>query len=342
MMPAKSTTLVLIALLAAAVASSAVEAGTDSFALRARRILPVSPDLPSVIDNGVMIVRHGRIVAVGSDVEIPPDLPTMEFPDGTVTPGLVAAASDLAGERRGGGPRTFTISGGIIILSGGGGGERGDESIAAGYRAADGFDRYGNYAKTLAAGVTTVHLSPGSHRLLTGQGAVTKLAGPAPGRIIRPRADLTVNLDPEVYDPPPDVTYPFPASADVPITPGRRQRPGSRMGQFLALEEAVRDALAGKPDGQFSIHAPALARAWKDRLPLRVRADRAADLLGTVKFLRAQQRSGYLVGGAEADRAAEAIRDAKLPLVYQPRNQFRAPGDDIGRDPSALDAPACG
>ncbi|MHC4180091.1 MAG: amidohydrolase family protein, partial [Planctomycetota bacterium] len=339
MMLAKSTTLTLIALVAVGVMSSPAKADPDSFALRARRILPVSPDLPWVIANGVIVVREGRVVAVGTDVEIPPDLPTIEFPDGTVIPGLVAAASNLVGERPRGGTAMF-ISGGFVIMSSGGG-QAGDKSIAAGYRAVDGFDRYENYARTLAAGVTSVHLNPGSHRLLTGQGAVAKLGGPPPGRVVRPRADLTVNLGPDVNDPPADVTYPFPASADVAITPGRRQRPGSRMGQFLALEEAVCDALAGKRGEQFSIHGPALARAWKDRLPLRIRADRTGDLLGGIKFLRQQQRAGYFVGGAEVDRVADAIRGANVPLVYQPRNRFRAPGGDIGRDPAALGAPLC-
>jgi len=344
MTSAKSTILRFAALLAVVVASSAVEAGTDSFALRARRILPVSPDLPWVIENGVIVVRDGRIAAVGKDLEIPPDLPTIEFPDGTVVPGLVAAASDLVGQRRGG-ESVLSISGRVIFRSGGGAAEQGDESIAAGYRAADAFDRYADYARTLAAGVTTVHLSPGSHRLLSGQGAVAKLGGPPAARILRERADLSVNLGPDVYNPPPDVTFSFPASADVPIPLPRPQRPASRMGQFLALEEAIRDAMAGTRGERLSIHGPALAQAWKDKLPLRVRGDRAGDLLGTIKFLRTQQRAGYIVGGAEADRLADDLRTAGVPLVYQSRDQFRAPGSDIGRDPegtrAALGAPAC-
>jgi len=344
MMSAKSTPLTFAALLAVVVWSSAVEAGTDSFALRARRILPVSPDLPWVIENGVIVVRDGRVAAVGKDLEIPPDLPTIDFPDGTVVPGLVAAASNLVGQRRGG-ESVLVISGRVIFRSGGGAAEQGDESIAAGYRAADAFDRYADYARTLAAGVTTVHLSPGTDRLLTGQGAVAKLGGPPAARMLRERADLSVNLGPDVYNPPPDVTFSFPASADVPIPLPRPQRPASRMGQFLVLEEAIRDAMAGKRGQRLSIHGPALAQAWKDRLPLRVRGDRAGDLLGTVKFLRTQQRAGYIVGGAEADRLADALRTASVPLVYQSRDQFRAPGSDIGRHPegtrAVLGSPAC-
>ena len=189
-MPTKSAYLMCIAILSL-VAPSSVEAQNDSFALRAGRIMPVAPDLPWEIDNGVMIVRDGRIVAIGADVQVPPDLPLIELPHATVVPGLVAAASTLGGMHRG------------------------DESMAAGYRALDAFDRYGNFARTLAAGVTTIHLSPGSHRLLTGQGAVVRLGGEASQRILSSAADLAVNLG--VPPPPLDVTYSFPASADVAI-----------------------------------------------------------------------------------------------------------------------------
>ncbi|MBC8868970.1 MAG: amidohydrolase family protein [Planctomycetes bacterium] len=313
-MRAKFFKLAIITILAVVAAASDVSAQPDSFALRAGRILPVSPDLPAAIDDGVIIVRDGRIVAIGSedDVDIPPDVAVIDFSDGTVTPGFVAAASDL-GERH-----------------------RGDESMAAGYQAVDSFDPFGNYAGLLAAGVTTVHVNPGTHRLLTGQGAVVKLGGPPQDRVLRAQADLTVNLDPAVNKPPLDVTYSFPASADVAIPLPRRQRPASRIGQLLALDEAIRDALAGKRVEPYSIHPPALAQAWKDELPLRIRADRAADVLGATKFLGERNRSGYVVSVAEADRVAEAIRAAKVPLVYQPRNQFRSLGGDIGTDPNAL------
>ena len=47
------------------------------------------------------------------------------------------------------------------------------------------------------------------------------------------------------------------------------------------------------------------------------------------------------MGGAEVDRVAQSVRTANVPVVYQPRNRFRAPGGDVGRNPDALGAPAC-
>ena len=56
-------------------------------------------------------------------------------------------------------------------------------------------------------------------------------------------------------------------------------------------------------------------------------------MLAAISFLQKQQRTGYIVGGAETQQMADQLRAAKVPLVYQPRNRFHSPGSDIGRDP---------
>ena len=315
MMRAKLAPFVIIATLVFCLASSTATADSESFALRAGRILPVSPDLPAEIEDGVIIVRDGRIAAVGShaDIDVSPDLPLIEIPDGTITPGFVAAASDLGGPHRG------------------------DESVAAGYRAVDAFDRFDDYAVTLAAGVTSVHVGSGTHRLLTGQSAVVRLGGPPADRVLQAQTDLMINLSPAVQEPPADVTYPFPASADVAIVPPRRQRPASRLDQLLALDESIRNALAETEPETFSIHAQALARAWRDNLPLRFRVDEPADALEAIKFLRQHQRPGYMVGGDRIGGVLAAVGSSRVPLVYRPSSRFRAPGGDIGTDPNAQD-----
>ncbi len=320
MMLAKSalftcTAMLALGLMAPTVAHGGSPERGDSFALRAGRIVPVSLDQPWEIENGVMIVRDGRIVALGKDLHIPVDLPLIELPHATVVPGFVAAASDL------------------------GGAHRGDESVAAGYRAVDAFDRYGDFTATLAKGVTTVHVGPGSHRLVTGQGAVVKLGGQAAQRILRSAADLAVNLG--TAKPPLDVTYSFPASADVAIPMPVRQGPTSRIGQFLVLEAAVREALAPSSSDETDIHRAALARVWKQNATLRISAQRAADVLASIAYLKKVQHVGYLVGAAEADRVADVVRQSGLPLVIRPGHRFAAAGGDVGVDPAAVPTRAC-
>ncbi len=271
----------------------------------------MSPDGPWEIEQGIIIVRDGRIEAVGRDLAIPPDLTLIDLPDAVIMPGLVAAASGLA--------RPHT----------------GDESIAAGYRALDAFDRYADYTLLLASGVTTAHLSPGDHRLVTGQGAVVKLGGPLDGRVLSAAADLTVTFGEPALNPPNDVTFSTPASADVPILPGVRQRPDSRLGQYLALAEAL---ARGEPTRFAGMHAAQLVHIWREERPIRIQVQREADIAGALAFMRRHDRKGYLVGAAEANLAVDAIKRASYPVVFRMAEPLRGAGFDIGYDPDALEA----
>src|SRR5438067_285320 len=130
----------------------------ETHAYRAARIWP--GDGP-VIANGVLVVREGKVVAVGgrAQVSVPADAINHDLGDAVLIPGLVVAETTLA--------------------------ERGRDDLHAltpHYRAADGFDPYADYSSVLAGGVTTVQIAPGGKRLLPGQGSVVKLFGDDPGR----------------------------------------------------------------------------------------------------------------------------------------------------------------
>lgn len=291
--------------------AQAADPAGDSFVLKAGCVITVSPQGPWEYRPGVVVVRDGRIEKVGGDeIDLPADLPLIDLPDATVMPGLVAASGTVRPHK-------------------------GDESVAAGYLAIDAFDPYADYATLLATGVTTMHISPGTHRLMTGQGAVVKLGGPVGDRVLVARADLSINLGYEVYNPPNHVIYRTPASSDVAIPPAQRQRPSSRMGQLLALDEAI-DASAHATGGEYSLHADALATAWRDSQLLRFHARRGADIEAAIRFIKGHQRSGYLVGGVEANLASDAIRRSDLPIVYEMPDPLSQVAYDLGADPDEL------
>ncbi len=323
-----------LAILAAAVACSARFAPDQStlamphkgnpqgsFVLVAKKIYTGSAGPAWVLSPGVIVVRDGKIVAIGTDVaDAPADLPVVHLRDAIVTPGLVAAATSFVS------PHT------------------GDESIAAGYRAIDAFDPYGDYQEALAGGVTTIHLDPGGHRLLTGQGAVVRLGGPQSAGVLREQADLTINFGEQAFRPPPSVKFQTPASSDVAIPPAIRQRPDSRLGQFAALREAIEAAESAKTR---NFHQSALADAWEKNAPLRIQVQRGADMAGALRFLndhRADRsaagapRRGYIVGGAQADVVRARLAEAGVPLVFTIASGFRSIPGDIGFDPDALEA----
>ncbi len=283
-----------------------------SFVIVAKRVITADAQGVWSYQPGVVIVRQGKIVAVGDATthEIPSDLRLIQYPDATVMPGLVCAASDLVS------PHT------------------GDESVAGGYGAIDSFDPYGSYDAALAGGVTTVHLNPGHHRLLSGQGAVVKLGGPRDGMVLLRHSDLTVTFSEAAANPPRDVTYQTPSSSDLAIVPGVRQRPNSRMGMALGLDEA----LVWVMNDPANVHAIALRQAWKSNMPLRIHAERAVDLRAGSRYLRQKDRAGYLVGGHEAGLVKELLGNEGVPVVYQLGAAMRGMVEDIGFDPEAIEA----
>jgi len=303
------------------------EQAPGTFALRARAVYPVTAEQPGPIEHGIVLVRDGKIVAVGADVAIPPDVPVIDLRDEVICPGFVAAASSLVAEHRG--PHT----------------------VSAAYRAADAYDTYGEYELPLARGITTAHLDPGTHRLVSGLGAIVKLAGPPEERVLADEADLCVTFG--VFGPPPVVDRPFYASSDVPIEPARLQRPESRLGQFVELDEciaAARKWLANpdaERDAKYDVHAETFAAAWKAKLPLHIEVERAADIEGALGWLKEQataqseQHPAYLVGLTEGDALAPALVAAGVPLIVRVDTDYRHPGGNIGPDPEAY-APGTG
>jgi imidazolonepropionase-like amidohydrolase len=299
------------------VGDAAAASDSRSFAIRAKAVYPVTSEQFGPIENGVVIVRDGRIEAVGADLDIPSDLRVIDLRDETIVPAYVDAASSLAGSHTG------------------------LETVSGAYSPLDAFDPYGDHRETLARGTVTVHLDPGGHRLVSGHGAVVKLAGDPERAMLRPDADIAMNLG--VYDPPNlwDVT--LYASADDAIEPAKRQRPDSRLGQYLELYERIANApylmdrlkrplLKG---GEYDYHALAFARLWTAGTPLRIQGREAADIEGALSLLRRTDRKGYLVGVGEGDKLRRALLEAGAPVVLRMEQSYDQPGQDIGGDPAA-------
>ncbi len=307
-------------LTAALLAAGSVSAQEPcSFAVRAKRLYPVTAEAPGPIEDGMMIVRDGRIVEVGSELDVPLDLPLIEFRDESICPGFVNAASGLCG------PHT------------------GDPTASGAYVALDAFDAYADHVEQLSRGTTSVHVDPGGHRLISGVGAVVKLAGPADERVLAGRSDLSVNLG--VHGPPNRWSLAFYASSDEAIRPAIRQRPGSRLGQYLELEESIAAATmqlqgvaVAERGPEFDYHLKMLGGAWAEGLPLRIQARRAADIDGALATLRRFNRAGYVVGAGEAARLHRAVVDAGVPIVLRIEDLYSRPAYNLGPDPSAYAA----
>jgi imidazolonepropionase-like amidohydrolase len=130
-------------------------------------ILPISGP---PVENGVLLIHKGRIVAVGSSAEvtIPPDAEQIDLAGRTILPGLVDTHSHIAEVE--GADSSAPIQPEVRVL----------DAINV---------RDSRIRKARAGGVTTVNVMPGSGHLLSGQTLYLKL------RDARVTDDLLIPLD---------------------------------------------------------------------------------------------------------------------------------------------------
>lgn len=260
----------LLLILCLAPIAVAQEKPAPPIAIRAGRIHTVSG---AVIDHGVIVIQNGKVVDVRPGVETPPGATVIEADNEVVIPGLVDAQVSLAEP-----------------------GREAEETVAPDVRAIDGYDFYASNHRALSNGVTTTFLSPGSKRLLSGQGAVVKTAGKDPDRrTLVSRLGLRVTLGESPKNPPALYVPPVPPSADRPLLPARRQYPSSRMGEFAVLRRA------GLKQG-----------------PLFIQAHNEDDLVKAVLFADELKLKLVLVDAEEAPRVTDLLVERKIPVLFNP------------------------
>ena len=124
----------------------------DVLAITNARVYTVSGE---TIENGTVVVRDGKIAAVGSDVEVPPTAVIVDAGGGSLIPGIIDAHSHIAVE---GGVNEGSLAVTAMVTV--------DDVINP--------DDVGIY-RALAGGVTAVNLLHGSSNPIGGGNAVLKL-----------------------------------------------------------------------------------------------------------------------------------------------------------------------
>ena len=128
--------------------------GVQEIAIKAGTILPIS-DAP--IEKGTILIKDGKIAALGQNVAVGADARVIDASGKFVMPGMIDAQS-----------RLFVIDSELNE----------SRSIAPELNILDGLDPFVKEAPEVAAqGVTAIYISPGSHSLIGGSGAVLKLNG---------------------------------------------------------------------------------------------------------------------------------------------------------------------
>lgn len=251
------------------------------------------------LERGVVVVRDGRIAAVGRDVAVPPDARVIDGEGMVLTPGLVAAVTPL----------------GLNDTIGSGWGGLGSTApdLGAGFDVlADVNPNSPQIPEARIEGVTRAVVTPnapgratdGSARLFGGQASVIHL-GQGYDLTVRQGAAVVMNA----------------GAQGAAAAGGGRGALLIRLGQVFDL---VRDydrnprafdraRLEAAPVSELDLKA--LVPIVRGERPLLVEVDRASDIVNILSFADQQGVKLILSGAAEGWMVADRIAASKTPVV---------------------------
>ncbi len=286
-----------LAALGTALALVANPAAAQTLAITGGRVFPVSGP---PIGNGTVLIRDGKIAAVGTNVEVPAGAQRVDATGKWITPGLVNAATTL-------GLVEIQLEADTRDIA-----ATGHDSIAAAFTAWDGL----NPASPLLAparneGVTSVVVAPDGG-LISGQAAFIDLVdGSASNMIVRAPVAMIAQI-------------------------GFPQRAGTtaRGELLMRLREVLEDTRAYShrkaqferaQTRPFSMSRPdleAMIPVVQGRLPLLLVVDRASDIESAIKLAKDYGLRILIGGGSEAWMVADELAAAKIPVLTGAMNNI--------------------
>ncbi|HEX2778023.1 MAG TPA: amidohydrolase family protein [Gemmatimonadaceae bacterium] len=286
-------------LFAAIVAAGALpfSAGAQTVAITGGKVYTVSG---ATIDNGTVIIRDGKITAVGANVAIPDGAQRIDASGKWVTPGLVDGATVLG----------FTEVGAVTGTNDAS--AEGRDHIAAAFTVWEGLNpRSVLVSPAREDGVTTVVVHP-SEGLFAGQSAVLELVdGSASDMVIRQSAAMVADL-----------------------TDARGVGTASRGEMLLRVREILDDARVyarrradferaqTRPFAASRLDLEALQPVLAGRLPLLVAVDKASDIQAALRIAKDYGIRMMVAGGAEAWMVATELAAAKVPVLTGAMNNI--------------------
>jgi imidazolonepropionase-like amidohydrolase len=275
-------------LLALPIAPRAMSAQT--IAIVGAKVYPVSGP---PIENGTVLIRDGRIAAVGSAVAVPAGAQRIDATGKVVTPGFINGATLLGLEEIG---TVITTRESIA---------RGHDRIAPAFRPWEGLNpRSVLLGATRDAGITSFVVMP-SGGMLSGQAAILRLVnGGVAEMLLRGPVGMVANLGaPDARDAPP------------------RAETLNRLREILEDTRVYRSRRADYERAQTRtlvasrMDMEALLPVLDGRVPLLVKVDRASDIETAMRIAREYGIRLIITSGAEAWMLADRLAAAKIPVL---------------------------
>jgi len=259
-------------------------------AVKAGRILTISGE---PITDGVILIEDGKIVEIGTGIEIPEDAVVIDAGKSVVMPGLVdaSAAAPVRGDLN----------------------EQSSE-ITPTFRISDALDPQSKALKRVVqTGVTTLFVSPGRQNVIGGLGVVVKPAGKIPQQmIVKDEAALRIVMDL-------DSTQGNRIPRREPAINFYYRRPGTRMAIIWMLRKSFFDAQQQADSEQTEDPNMAILSATlKDEIPIHVNARRAIVIRAALKVADEYGLKLILQEFTEGYKVAGQLAEGKIPVVLGP------------------------
>jgi imidazolonepropionase-like amidohydrolase len=318
--PARRMAGAVVATLAAtmAAASTPVHAQRTPVAIRGGTVITMAG---ARIPGGTVLLRDGKIVAVGAQVAIPNGATIVDATGKYVMPGIVDAmtyygvdAADLA-------ELSSPITPQVRILNA-------YHPSGASFTGSAGPLRA---SELLAGGVTTQYVGPGDATIVGGQGAVVKTAAADLGGLtVRDPAAMNINIG----------VGPTKTFRERKQTPNTHSAVMSLLRQALVRAqeyEAAGKAYAARPAAERAKTTPPRNDAGTDALvallhremPARIQANTAQDIRGAIGLAEEFGLELVIHGGAQAYQLRDVLAAKKIPVVLGPVSHPYVSGEEI-------------
>jgi len=278
--------------------------GAQDLAVRGRVVHTMAG---KAIEDGVVLVRAGKITAVGkaSEVKVPDGLTTLAA--AVVTPGLIDAHTSLG-------------LAGILNYA-----QDKDElehsaALQPELRAIDAYNPEEPLIEWVRGfGVTTVHTGHAPGAVISGQTMIAKLRGTTPEQAaLQPLAMVAATLGAGAVH------------EDEKSQPGTRAKAAALLRDELVktqawMEKRARAEKDGKPLER-DLRREILAKVLTGEVPLLVTAQRAQDIATALRLAKEFGFKLVLDGAAEAPLVLDQIKAANVPVIVHP-TMFRAVGE---------------
>jgi imidazolonepropionase-like amidohydrolase len=277
------------------------------------------------IEDGTLLIRDGKIAAVGANVEVPAGAQVIEAKGLQIYPGLFDPITQMG---------MSEISAVNATVDTTETGAYNPDVVAA----TAVFPSSEHIPVTRASGITEVLAVPdsggfdsgGSRGVIGGQASAISLAGWTINEMLIKRSVAMVISWPTIET----------RSFDF-ATFSRREKPFSEAKQeyekqvneltdYLGRARHYAQAMGhgGPADYQRDLKLEALAPVIRGQLPVLVFADRARDIRNAVEFCDKQKLKMILAGGAEAYKVKDLLRSKGIPVILRPTLSLPIEEDD--------------